>query len=82
MLAQRLRRLGIAPQRHKGTKGPRTILGAAGMKLKKLTFTPNPALKGLEAIRQMDSMVEIGTGQEAVFSISEFWKKYDAGEFK
>ena len=35
----------------------------AGMKLKKLSFTPNPELKGLQAIRQMNSLVEIGTAQ-------------------
>ncbi|HEV3343753.1 MAG TPA: serine/threonine-protein kinase [Pirellulales bacterium] len=53
----------------------------AGMKLKRLTFTPNPELKGLQAIRQMDSLLEIGTAQDKMISSSEFWKKYDAGEF-
>jgi serine/threonine protein kinase/Leucine-rich repeat (LRR) protein len=53
----------------------------AGMKLKKLTFTPNPGLKGLQAIRQMDSLAEIGTAQDKMISSSEFWKKYDAGAF-
>jgi serine/threonine-protein kinase len=52
-----------------------------GMKLKRLTFTPNPELKGLEAIRQMDSLVEIGTAQDKMISSNEFWKRYDAGEF-
>ncbi len=53
----------------------------AGMKLKKLTFTPNPGLKGLEAIRQMASLVEIGTTTGTLMSSNEFWKKYDAGGF-
>jgi hypothetical protein len=53
----------------------------AGLKLKRLSFTPNPDLKGLQAIRQMDSLVEIGTAQDKMISSSEFWKKYDAGEF-
>jgi serine/threonine protein kinase/Leucine-rich repeat (LRR) protein len=53
----------------------------AGMKLKKLTFTPNPELKGLQAIRQMDSLVEIGTAEGKLIPSNEFWKKYDAGEF-
>jgi hypothetical protein len=53
----------------------------AGMKLKKLSFTPKPDLKGLEAIRRMDSLVEIGTAQDKMISSKEFWKKYDAGAF-
>jgi hypothetical protein len=53
----------------------------AGMKLKKLSFTPKPGLKGLQAIRQMDSLVEIGTAYNKMISSNEFWKRYDAGEF-
>jgi serine/threonine-protein kinase len=53
----------------------------AGMKLKKLRFTPSPELKGLEAIRQMDSLVEIGTAEDKMISSNEFWKQYDAGAF-
>ncbi len=53
----------------------------AGMKLKKLTFTPNPELKGLQSIRQMDSLAEIGTGQDKMLPSSEFWKQYDQGAF-
>ena len=53
----------------------------AGMKLKKLSFTPNPALKGLEAIRHMDSLVEIGTAYDKLVSSEKFWKQYDAGAF-
>jgi hypothetical protein len=53
----------------------------AGMKLKKLSFTPNPELKGMPAIRQMNSLVEIGTAEDKLMPSNEFWKKYDAGEF-
>jgi serine/threonine protein kinase len=53
----------------------------AGMKLKKLSFTPKPKLKGLEAIRQMDSLVEIGSAHDKLISSNEFWKKYDEGAF-
>ncbi|HWB14703.1 MAG TPA: protein kinase [Pirellulales bacterium] len=53
----------------------------AGMKLKWLSFTPKPGLKGLEAIRQMDSLAEIGTAYDKTIPSNEFWKKYDAGEF-
>src|SRR5581483_6610998 len=44
-------------------------------------FTPSPALEGVYVIRQMDSLVEIGTAWEKVLPRDEFWKKYDAGEF-
>ncbi len=54
----------------------------AGMKLKKLSFTPSPALKGVEAIRQMDSLVEIGLSYDKLMPAKEFWKKYDAGAFR
>ncbi len=47
----------------------------AGMKLKRLSFTPNPKLKGLEAIRQMDSLVEIGAANDKMISSNKFWKQ-------
>ena len=53
----------------------------AGMKLKKLSFTPNPELKGLQAIRQMNSLVEIGTAGDKMISSDKFWKQYDEGAF-
>jgi serine/threonine protein kinase len=53
----------------------------AGMKLKKLSFTPNPELKGLEAIRQMNSLAEIGTANDKMISSNKFWKQYDEGAF-
>jgi hypothetical protein len=51
----------------------------AGMKLKRLSFTPNPELKGLSAIRQMDSLAEIGTAHDKLISSNEFWKQFDEG---
>jgi serine/threonine protein kinase len=54
----------------------------AGMELKSLTFTPSPRLKGLQAIREMDSLIEIGTEQYKMIPRNEFWKQYDAGAFK
>ncbi len=53
----------------------------AGMKLKKLSFTPNPELKGLQAIRQMNSLVEIGTAGDKMIPSNKFWKQYDEGAF-
>ncbi len=53
----------------------------ADMKLKKLSFTPSPELKGLQAIRQMKSLVKIGTSYDKLISSKEFWKQYDEGAF-
>lgn len=53
----------------------------AGMKLTKLSFTPNPELKGIEVVRQMGSMLEIGTAQDKLIPSSRFWKEYDEGLF-
>ena len=52
-----------------------------GMKLEWLTFTPKRIAKGIEVIRQMKSIVKIGTHTKPM-KPGEFWKKYDAGEFK
>jgi serine/threonine protein kinase len=54
----------------------------AGMKLKRLSFTPIPGLKGIEVIRAMDSLVEIGSAYDKIISSKEFWKQYDEGAFK
>jgi hypothetical protein len=53
----------------------------AGMKLKKFSFTPSRELKGLQAIRKMDSLVEIGIAHDKLLPSKTFWKKYDAAEF-
>jgi hypothetical protein len=51
------------------------------MKLKRLLFTPSPELKGLQAIRQMSSLVEIGTEYPKMIPSEKFWKQYDEGSF-
>jgi len=52
-----------------------------GAKLRKLTLDPGKAYKGIEAVRQMETIQEIGTSVNRM-KPEEFWKKYDAGEFK
>lgn len=53
----------------------------AGMKLKRLSFTPSRELKGLQAIRQMESLVEIGTEYTKPIPSQKFWKQFDEGAF-
>jgi len=53
-----------------------------GMKLERFTFTPKSITKGVELVRGMKTMREIGDAWGRWISPEEFWKKYDAGEFK
>ena len=55
-----------------------------GMELKTLTFTPGSITNGIETLRQMKTVERIGTSENnsSTFPPEEFWKKYDAGEFK
>ncbi len=50
------------------------------MKLTKFTFSPQTITQGIEVVRGMTSITEIGSN-EATFAPAEFWKKYDAGDF-
>jgi hypothetical protein len=54
-----------------------------GMNLTTIVFTPKNMTKGMDAIRQMKSLKNIGISAEnnGIFPPAEFWKKYDAGEF-
>jgi hypothetical protein len=55
-----------------------------GMPLIRLLFTPKNIRKGIEAIREMKTLTEIGIEidrDKDCWPASEFWKKYDAGKF-
>ncbi len=57
----------------------------AGLSLERLIFTPEKIEKGIDAIRGMASLREMDTSFEGVsrpLAPSEFWERYDAGEFK
>jgi serine/threonine protein kinase len=45
-------------------------------------FTPKMITNGVDVVRKMRTLVNIGISGDATFSAAEFWKKYDAGEFK
>jgi hypothetical protein len=53
----------------------------AGMKLKEFVFTPKNITKGIEIVRGMKSIREIGPRYSRLMDPEVFWKKYDAGEF-
>ena len=54
-----------------------------GMGLEQLSLTPSKIRNGMDAIRGMKSLKSIGDlfGARS-FGPAEFWKKYDAGEFR
>jgi Leucine-rich repeat (LRR) protein len=52
-----------------------------GMSLTDVCFTPRRIKTGMDVIRQMKSVRNIGIAWQKRISPDEFWKKYDAGEF-
>ena len=50
--------------------------------IEKLCFTPKSITKGIDIIRNMKTIKEIGATWAERTSPAEFWKKYDAGEFR
>jgi len=55
-----------------------------GMELQELYFDPRKITKGMDIIRQMKSLKTVGIEwhRNQQMPAAEFWKKYDAGEFK
>ncbi len=53
-----------------------------GMRLEHIAFAPNRIRKGLEVLRTMKSLKKLDVSGGPSLSPGEFWKRYDAGEFK
>jgi len=55
-----------------------------GMSLDEMYLTPKHISRGMDGLRTMKSlkMIAVGLGPKERFSADQFWKKYDAGEFK
>jgi serine/threonine protein kinase len=55
-----------------------------GMELEDIRLTPKAITKGMEILRPMKNLKTIGIGErpDEALSAAEFWKRYDAGEFK
>lgn len=74
-----LRRLNIA-----GTKVT-DVTPLANLSLERLIFSPEQVTAGIEVIRSSTSIRQIDVkfdGVNPALSASEFWEKYDAGEFQ
>lgn len=73
-----LRRLNIA-----GTEVT-DLWPLADLELLRLVFTPAKIESGIEAVRNMSSLTELGVQFETpddAIPAAEFWRRYDAGEF-
>ena len=51
----------------------------AGLQLQRLVFTPERITQGLDIVRAMTSLTELGTRFETRMPPAEFWKRMDAG---
>jgi hypothetical protein len=53
-----------------------------GMNLEEIAFIPKQITRGMDVVRRMKSLKFIDLSNNARFPPAEFWKRYDAGEFK
>ncbi len=72
---QSLQRLNIARTKVKD------LSPLAGLNLQRLIFSPSEITTGIDAVRSMTSLAQIGTSFENVMPAAQFWTAYDAGEF-
>ena len=54
----------------------------ADLKLDRLLLTPSKITAGMDVIRNMPSIKELGSSIEAKMPAAQFWTLYDAGQFK
>jgi hypothetical protein len=54
-----------------------------GLNLTEIRLSPKHITKGMDVLRQMKSLKTISLSdlEQHRFSVSEFWKKYEAGDF-
>lgn len=53
-----------------------------GLRLQRITLTPQNITAGMEYLRRMDSLQEIRTNMSESQSAADFWKRYDLDLFK
>jgi hypothetical protein len=60
----------------------RDLTPLKGMKLERIVFSVPIRFEGMAVLREMPSLktVVVHPGPQT-FSVEEFWKRYDAGEF-
>jgi len=53
-----------------------------GMPLEDIRLTPKKITRGLDILRDMESLKTIGVSYNQAWPAAEFWERYDKGEFK
>ena len=74
--ASRLQRIHIAETRVED------LTPIAGLQLTRLLFTPSRIKEGLELIRLMPTLKEMGDSFDSRMHPIQFWEKYDAGGYR
>lgn len=74
--ASRLKRIHIAESRVED------LTPLVGLKLERLLFTPRRITKGLDLVRQMPTLKEMGDSFDTRMHPLQFWEKYDAGGYR
>jgi hypothetical protein len=64
---------------HVGGTPVRDLAPLADLRLTRLVFTPVNVTNGLEVVRQMATLEELGTSLEDLRPPAEFWRELDAG---
>ena len=60
----------------------RDLTPLAGMNLERLSIRTHPTnVKGIEILREMESLSELAFPPLPQLTVEEFWRRYDAGEF-
>ena len=67
---------------HIGQSAVTDLTALKGMKLTRLVFAPRRIRKGIEVVRKMDSIREIGSKLDNMMPPKEFWALSDEGKFK
>jgi serine/threonine protein kinase len=62
--------------------GIRDLTPLQESELTEMRFAPGPVAKNMHQLRQMKSLKRIEVTDRGTFTVGEFWKRYDAGEFK
>jgi hypothetical protein len=60
----------------------RDLTPLQNMELTELRLSPGPVLANIHVLRRMTSLKTIEVTGRGTFTAAEFWKRYDAGEFK
>lgn len=65
---------------HVGETAVKDLTPITGLGLTRLIFTPSKIEKGLDEVRKMETLTEVGTSFETRMPPARFWRLYDSGK--